>query len=298
MKLISGSSNLPLAQSLAKLLKVDLVKVEVAKYANDEKRIEVLGSVQGENVILVQSFSQPVDEHIMELLLLADALERMVARHISVVIPWYGYSLQDKVFKEGEPLSAKVVANLVSASYVKRIFLLDVHNTSIAGFFSEPTHHLSALPLFTKYAKDNYDLSQTVVASPDFGGLKRAWQLAESLGVDWVNIDKHRDLKTGEITRMELHGDVRDKTVLVFDDVSISGGTVAQAAEVLKKSGAKKVHFLVTHGLFVGNAKSKLSTHAIDTIVITNSIYHQQLPDNVRVINCAELFATQLKGWM
>ena len=97
---------------------------------------------------------------------------------------------------------------------------------------------------------------------------------------------------------MELHGDVRDKTVLVFDDVSISGGTVAQAAEVLKKSGAKKVHFLVTHGLFVGNAKSKLSTHAIDTIVITNSIYHQQLPDNVRVINCAELFATQLKGWM
>ena len=298
MKLISGSSNLPLAKSLAEKLDIDLIKLKTEKYANDEKRIEILGDVQGENIILVQSFSKPVDEHIMEFLLLTDALERMGARHINVVIPWYGYSLQDKVFKEGEPLSAKVVANLVSASYVKRVFLLDVHNTSIAGFFSVPTHHLSALPLFSKYAQDNYDLSQTVVASPDFGGLKRAWQLAKSIDVDWVNIDKHRDLKTGEITRMELHGDVKDKTVLVFDDVSISGGTVAQAAEVLKNAGAKKVHFLVTHGLFVGNAKSKLDTPAIDTIVITNSIYHQQLPDKIQVIDCARLFASQLQGWM
>ena len=298
MKLISGSSNLPLAQSLAKILKIDLIKVKITKFANDEKQIEILDEVQGENIVLVQSFSQPVDEHIMEFLLLADALERMGARHINVVIPWYGYSLQDKVFKDGEPLSAKVVANLVSTSYVKRVFLLDVHNTSIAGFFSVPTHHLSALSVFTQYAKDNYDLSQTVVASPDFGGLKRAGQLAKSLNIDWVNIDKNRDLKTGKITRMELHGDVKDKTVLVFDDVSVSGGTVAQAAEVLKKAGAKEVHFLVTHGLFVGSAKSKLDTPVIDTVVVTNSIHHAQLPNNVQIIDCAQLFAAQLRGWM
>ncbi|MFH1959153.1 MAG: ribose-phosphate pyrophosphokinase [Patescibacteria group bacterium] len=298
MKLISGSSNLPLAQSLAKLLEIDLIKVRMSKYLNDEKHIEILNNIQGENIILVQSFSRPVDEHIMEFLLLTDALERMGARHVNVVIPWYGYSLQDKVFKEGEPLSAKVVANLVSASYIKRVFLLDVHNTSIAGFFSVPTHHLSVLPLFTQYAKNNYDLSQTVVASPDFGGLKRAGQLAKSLNVDWVNIDKQRNLETGKITKMELHGDVKNKTVLVFDDVSISGGTVAEASEILKNNGAKEVHFLVTHGLFAGNAKSKLNTPAIDTIVVTNSIYHQQLPDNIRVIDCAKLFADQLKDWM
>ncbi|MBU0578590.1 ribose-phosphate pyrophosphokinase [Patescibacteria group bacterium] len=298
MKLISGSSNLPLAQSLAKLLEIDLIKVRMSKYLNDEKHIEILNNIQGENIILVQSFSRPVDEHIMEFLLLTDALERMGARHVNVVIPWYGYSLQDKVFKEGEPLSAKVVANLVSASYIKRVFLLDVHNTSIAGFFSVPTHHLSVLPLFAEYAKNNYDLSQTVVASPDFGGLKRAGQLAKSLNVDWVNIDKQRNLETGKITKMELHGDVKNKTVLVFDDVSISGGTVAEASEILKNNGAKEVHFLVTHGLFAGNAKSKLNTPAIDTIVVTNSIYHQQLPDNIRVIDCAKLFADQLKDWM
>jgi ribose-phosphate pyrophosphokinase len=298
MKLISGSSNLPLAKSLASLLKIDLVEVAISKYVNDEKRIRILDNVQGENITLVQSFSNPVDEHIVEFLLIVDALERMGARNVNVVIPWYGYSLQDKVFEEGEPLSAKVVANLVSASYVKRVFLLDVHNTSIAGFFSTPTHHLSALDLFTKYARESYDLQQTVIASPDFGGLKRAGQLAESLDVDWVNIDKQRNFKTGEITRMELHGDVKDKITLVFDDVSISGGTVAQAAEVLKNSGAKEVHFLVTHGLFVGDAKSKLKTPAIDTIVVTNSIHHQQLPTNVRVLDCAKLFADQIKDWM
>jgi len=298
MKLISGSSNLPLAQSLADLLQIELIKIKIDKYVNDEKHIRILDNVHGENITVVQTFSKPVDEHIMEFLLIVDALERMGARNVNVVIPWYGYSLQDKVFETGEPLSAKVVANLVSASYVKRVFLLDVHNTSIAGFFSTPTHHLSALPLFTKYAQDNYDLQQTVVASPDFGGLKRAGQLAKSLNIDWVNIDKQRNLKTGEINKMELHGDVKDKIVLVFDDVCISGGTVVQAAEVLKKAGAKKVHFLVTHGLFADNAKSKLNTPAVDTIVVTNSIDHQQLPSNVQTINCAQLFADQLKNWI
>jgi len=298
MKLISGSSNLPLAQSLANLLQIDLVEIEINKYANDEKRIRILDNVQGENITLVQTFSKPVDEHIVEFLLIIDALERMGARNVNVVIPWYGYSLQDKVFEEGEPLSAKVVANLVSASYAKRVFLLDVHNTSIAGFFSTPTHHLSALPLFIEYAQDNYDLQQTVVASPDFGGLKRAGQLAKSLDIDWVNIDKNRNLKTGEIIEMKLHGDVKNKTVLVFDDVCISGGTVVQAAKVLKESGAKEVHFLVTHGLFADDAKSKLNASTIDTIVVTNSIHHQQLPNNIQIIDCSKLFANQLENWM
>lgn len=275
-----------------------MVKVEMETFANGEKRILVDDDVQGENIVLVQSFSKPVDEHVMESLLLADALERLGARHVNAVIPWYGYSLQDKVFRPGEPLSAKVVANLISKSYVKRTFLLDAHNTSIVGFFSVPTHHLAALSLFVDFAKKSFDLENTVVASPDFGGLKRAWQFAEAIGVDWVNIDKRRNLQTGEIVRMELHGDVTGKTVLVYDDVIVSGGTVIEAAEVLKNAGAASVHFMATHGLFVNNAAQKLVESTIDSVVVTNSIHHEQLPEKIEILDCASIFADQLRGWM
>lgn len=296
MKLISGSSNLPLAKKIASQLQAKLIKVTVTKFANDEKRLQIMDRVRGEDVVVVQSFSTPVDEHIIEFLLLVDALERMGANQVSVIIPWYGYSLQDKVFNDGEPLSAKVVANLISNSYVKRVFLLDVHNTSIAGFFSVPTHHLSALPLFTQYAQDNFDLKNTVVASPDFGGIKRAASLAKSLQLNLVNIAKKRDLQTGKIVEMALQGDVTDKIVLVFDDVIVSGGTVVEAAEILKQAGASEVHFLVTHGLLVNDAKDKFQSSQLDSIVISNSIHHQDLPAKVKIIDCAQLFTDQLKG--
>lgn len=244
MKLISGSSNPTLSKKIAQELKIEMVEVELSKFANDEKRVRLTESVQGEAVILVQSFSQPVDEQIMEFLLLTDALERAGAEKVYAVIPWYGYSLQDKVFNDGEPLSAKVVANLISNSYTHRVFLLDVHNPSIAGFFSVPTHHLSALPLFKKYVTENFDLEQAIVASPDFGGLKRAAKLAKTLELDLVNIEKSRNLQTGQIVKMELHGEVKDKIVLVFDDVIVSGGTVIEATEVLKKKRRPRDSFL------------------------------------------------------
>jgi ribose-phosphate pyrophosphokinase len=298
MKLISGQSNRPLATSLAGQLSIPLVDIDIETFANGEKKILIKDDVQGENIVLVQSFTQPVDEHIMEFLLITDALERMGARHINAVIPWLGYSMQDKAFRTGEPLSAKVVANLVSNSYVKRTFLLDTHNTSIVGFFSVPTHHSIALQLFLDYAKKNFELENTVVASPDFGGLKRAFTFAEKLGVDWVNIDKHRNPKTNEIIHMELHGDVEGKTVLVYDDVVISGGTVIEAAEVLKEAGASRVFFLITHGLFVGDALSKLDTKALDGVIVTNSVDHPTLNKKITELDCAPLFAEQLRGWM
>lgn len=290
MKVIAGSSNPDLAKKIATQLKADWVMVEIAKFANDEKRLKIVNSVQGEDVVIIQSFSAPVDEHIVELLLLTDALERMGARQINVIMPWYGYSLQNRVFHDGEPLSAKVVANLVSNSYIHRVFLLDVHNTSIAGFFSVPTHHLSALPLFVDYARQHFDLKHSIVTSPDFGGLKRATQLAKTLKLDLANIKKTRNLQTGEIIKMELHGDVTDKTALVFDDVIVSGSTFIEATQVLKKAGAKEVHFLATHGLLVNDAKDKLQDSELDSVVITNSIYHPQLPPKIKTIDCAEVF--------
>ncbi|HEX7018043.1 MAG TPA: ribose-phosphate pyrophosphokinase [Patescibacteria group bacterium] len=301
MKLISGSSNSILAKKLAETLKIEQLNVEISRFSNGEKRVWInadQSKVKGQNIILVQSFTQPVDEHVMEFLLLVDALERLGARHINAIIPWLGYSIQDKVFREGEPLSAKVVANLISNSYIKRTFLLDLHNSSIPGFFSRPTHHLSAINLFAEYSKQKFDTGEVVVTSPDFGGLKRARQFAQLLDVPLSNIDKNRDLKTGEVTAIGLHGDVKDKKVLVFDDFINSGSTVIETDRILKEHGAKSVHFFATHGLFVNNAFETLNKADLDEIIITDSVYHQDLPNYITPLSTAKLFADELSDWM
>ena len=300
MKLISGSSNRPFADSLARKLGIEQIEVEITKFANDEKRVKVAPeNIKGQNIILVQSFSAPVDEQIMETLLLTDALERLGARHINLVIPWLGYSLQDKVFRDGEPISAKVVADLISHTYIKRVFILDVHNTSVPGFFSIPTHHLSALELFTKHVRDKLDLANAIVASPDFGGLKRARVFADKLGLDLANIDKHRDLHTGEVNAIDVQGgDVAGKHVLFFDDVIVSGSTVMEAARIIKERGASKVSFFSTHALLVNDVTGKLQDSSVDEIIITNSVKHDNLPSKFQVLDAAPLFAGEIREWL
>lgn len=300
MKLVSGSSNPQLASSIAESLGIERITIQLAKFGNGEKRIWIQDDrkIRGENIVLVQSFSHPTDESIMEFLLITDALERLGARHINLVLPWMGYSLQDKMFRPGEPIAAKVVANLVSNAYIKRCFLLDLHNTSTPGFFSLPTEHLSAIDVFVKHAQDSYDLEDAVVASPDFGGLKRARVFANKLGLNLVNIDKHRDVHTGKVTAMGLHGNVFGRTVLIFDDSILSGGTVVEAASILKENKAKKVVFLATHGLFVGKAHSKLQDSQVDEVIITNSIHQAQKFDKLHVLDVAHLFADSIKDWM
>ncbi len=297
MRLISGSSNQSLAQALAHELDIPLVQVELSSFGNGEKRVWIQEHLDGQDIVLLQSFSFPVDTQIIECLLLIDALERLGARDIHLVIPWMGYSLQDKVFREGEPIAAKVIASLLSNSHLKRVHLLDLHNSSITGFFDVPSTHISAMPLFIDLVKDTLSIRNGVVASPDFGGLKRARQFATQLGLNLVNIDKHRNLKTGEVSAVGLHGDVTGKTVFVYDDIIMGGSTVAESAELLKKEGAKQVHFFATHGLFVGNALEKLTTSAIDSIFITNSVEHHKLPANIKSINIAPLLAKVLKEW-
>ncbi len=297
MKLISGSSNPALAHSIATHMQIEEIPVEISHFANGEKRVWIKEQVKGENLALVQSFSAPVDEHIMEFLLMADALERLGARHVNLIVPWMGYSLQDKVFREGEPIAAKVVANLVSSAYIKRAILLDLHNSSTPGFFSVPTQHLSALELFAQYCRTTYDLANSVVASPDFGGLKRARVFAEKLGVELVNIDKHRDLHTGQASAMGVTGSVQGKTVLIFDDVINTGSTVVTAAELLKKEGAQAVHFLATHGVFAHDGVQTVTASSVDSVVVTNSIAQPENTGKVKVIDCAPLFAEALSGW-
>lgn len=297
MKLISGSSNPSLAANIAKNLKIPLIKAELGEFKNRERRVWIKDSVRGENVCLVQSFTHPVDAHVMETLLMIDALERMGSKKIIVVIPWLGYSLQDKVFNPGEPIAAKVVADIISNHYVKRVFLLDLHSNSIPGFFQVPTEHLTALSIYADFCKQNYDLAQSVIVSPDFGGLKRARDLADKLNLPLINIDKQRDLKTGKVTATAIHGQTTNKIALVFDDVIISGSTVVESAKILKKNGAKQVHFLSTHGIFCDNGQEKIANSQVDSVIITNSIAHNSLHDKIKQLDISPLFSKILTNW-
>jgi ribose-phosphate pyrophosphokinase len=298
MKLISGSSNLPLATKIAKHLNIQMLDVEITKFSNGEKRIWIKDEIAGENIALIQSFDRPVDENIVETLLIIDALERAGARHINFIIPWMGYSLQDKVFRDGEPIAARVIANIISNTYIKRVSLLDLHNSSTPGFFSIPTHHILALRPFTKYAKQNYELGNAMVVSPDFGGLKRARSFADVLELELANIDKHRNLHTGKVTPKGISGDVEGKICLIYDDIINTGGTVVETAKFLKDKGAKEVHFLVTHGLFAGKGLEKMMDDSIDSVVITNSVHHDDLPKKIKIIDVAPVLGEAIRTWI
>lgn len=298
MLLLSGTSNHPLADELAQQLEIDQLKVEIEQFPNSERRVWVQGDVVNQNVVVLQSLTTPVDERIMELLLLTDALERAGADQVHAIIPWLGYSLQDKVFRPGESLSAKVVANLISQSFIDRVLLLDLHNNSIPGFFSVPTTVLSGLELFARYIEQRWNHNNLVVCSPDFGGLKRARELAIRLGVNLTNIDKQRDLQTGQVTATAVHGDVKSKTVIIFDDCIVGGGTVIESAKILKESGAKEVHFVSTHGLFTGDAQDRIAESEVDSVIITNSIHHPQLSNKISLISVTPLFTEVLRQWL
>ncbi len=298
MKLLAGSSNVQFATALGEKLGIPLVSTELSTFANGERKVRITEHLAGEDVVLVQSFSEPVNEHIMEFLLLVDATERLGARNVHVIIPWMGYSLQDKVFLPGEPVSAKVIANLVSTSFVRRVYLLDLHSNSIPAFFSTPTAHLSAMESFAQHVQERFDTTQIVVASPDFGGMKRARQFAQQLQVPLVNIVKHRDLKTGAVTAEEIHGSVAGKIVVLFDDVIMSGGTVKETSDLLKKNGAAETHFYSTHGVFTNDAKRLLAESSINSIVITNSLAHDNLPEKITTLDITPAFVAQLEDWL
>jgi ribose-phosphate pyrophosphokinase len=230
----------------------------------------------------------------MEFLLLADAIERAGAKQVTAIIPWLAYSLQDKVFREGEPLAARMIADLISHSFVHRVVLLDLHNPSISGFFSVPTEHVRALALFKETLQQTLAMEQAVVVSPDFGGIKQARVFADAMSLDLVNIDKQRDLQTGVVTPVGMSGEVQGKLCLVYDDVINTGSTAVEVAKFLKNAGASAVHFIATHGIFAQQAVEKLSDPAIDSVIVTNSIFHQDLPKKIKVINISLLLSQTL----
>lgn len=296
MKVIAGSASLKLAQNIALQLNVTLVNCEINNFANGEKKIRVANEVKNEEVLLVQSFYKPVDERIIETALITDALERLGAKEISLFIPWFGYSFQDKVFLPGEPLSAKVIAKIIESTCIKKVYLLDLHNISIPGFFSVPTYHISAMDEFVKHIEEHFDLSKAIVVSPDFGGIKRARLFANQLHLDMASVEKRRDLKTGQVTTTKLDGEVKDKTVFIFDDAILSGQTVVEVAKLLKENGAKEIHFLATHGVFTGNALTELEDSMVDSVTITNSIERPEQYQKITVIDISKILVDNLQG--
>lgn len=296
MKIIAGSSNPQLALNIALQLNIPMVECHIDKFANGEKRIQIDNEVKNQDVVLIQSFSDPVDERIIETVLIADALERLGAHEVSLFIPWFGYSFQDKVFLPGQPLSAKVIAKIIESSCIKKVYLLDLHNVSIPGFFSIPTYHLSAMEEFITHIQEHFDLSSSLVVSPDFGGLKRARLFANALHLELASVEKHRDLVTGQVTMTKLEGNVKGKTILIFDDAILSGQTVVEVAKLLKGQGAKEVHFFATHGVFTGDALKNLEKSSIDTVTVTNSIERAEQFPKITILDISKILVENLQG--
>lgn len=293
MQVFSGSSHTALAQAIATHLNGTLGKIDVSRFANDESRVRVIEEKVAPKVVLIQSISRPVDENLVEFCLLADALTRKGALEITAVIPWLGYSKQDKVFLPGEPLSAKVVAQILQTTKIKHIFTFDLHNRAITGFFDIPVTELSAKPLFLEYFKKELT-ARTVVVAPDEGSVKASSYFARELGVPIVYMDKRRDLRTGDVKVVGMTGDVRDSEVIIVDDMIVTGLTAMKTAAYVKSKGALRVSVAATHHLYVPGVQEHLDTSAIDQVIVTDTVASDSSHSKLRILSTAQLITQAL----
>lgn len=269
--IFSGNSNLPLAQKIASELGTSLNKAEIIRFADSECRVRLEEDVEDKNVFIIQSLSNPVDEHLMEFLLLGDAAKRGEAKKLIAVLPYHGYARQDRVHRPGECLSAHVVAKLIESVGFDKLITVELHNETILGFFEIPVVHVSGLSVFqSEIEKIKKDV---VVITPDAGALKRSQSFAETLDLPLALIEKKRDLNTAhKILSMKVVGDVKDKTAIIVDDVIVTGGTLVNAAYLLKEKGAKQVIAVATHADFVGGADKILQDSPLDKVWVTDTI--------------------------
>ncbi len=291
MKLVSGNSNGPLADAIAAYLNIPLTKCTVRRFADMEIFVEIQENVRGEDTFVVQSTSYPANDHLMELLIIIDALRRASARRITAVIPYYGYARQDRKVGPRTPISAKLVANLITHAGADRVLTLDLHAGQIQGFFDIPTDNLYAAPAMVADIRENYDNGNLMVVSPDVGGVVRARGLAKRIGAPLAIIDKRRE-RAGESEVMNVIGDVEGHVCLMIDDIVDSGGTLCNAAEALKEQGASEVSAYITHGVLSGGAVARVSASELKHLVITDSIMPTEairVAHNIRVLSIAPL---------
>ena len=293
IKLVAGNSNPALAQAIANGLGLPLTKAVVRRFADMEIFVEIQENVRGSDVFILQSTSYPANDNVMELLIITDALRRASARRITAVVPYFGYARQDRKSGSRTPISAKLVANLISRAGVDRVMTLDLHALQIQGFFDIPTDNLFAAPLMVRDIKDRFDLSKTMVVSPDVGGVARARGLAKRINTPLAIIDKRRE-RPGESEVMNVIGEVEDRTCILVDDIVDSGGTLVNAADALIAHGASEVYAYITHGVLSGGAVRRITSSRLKELVITDSILATEAvrdAGNIRTLSIAGLIA-------
>ncbi len=301
MKLIAGNSNRPLAEAISAYLNVPLTKANIRRFSDMEVFVEILDNIRGEDVFVIQSTSYPANDNLMELLVTLDALRRASARRVTAVVPYYGYARQDRKTGPRTPISAKLVANLMTSAGADRLLTIDLHAGQIQGFFDIPVDNLYAAPVFTQDIVDRYGenggASEIVVVSPDVGGVVRARAIASRIGADLAIIDKRRE-RAGVSEVMNIIGEVDGRACVLVDDIVDSAGTLCNAAVALMNEGAQAVSAYVTHGVLSGGAVGRIAASPLDSMVITDSIQATEavrVSDKLRPLTLASLFGEAIK---
>ena len=293
MKLLAGNSNQKLALDVARYLEIPLTQASVRRFADEEIFVEIHENVRGEDVFVLQSTSAPANDNLMELLICIDALRRSSAKRITAVIPYFGYARQDRRSSGRTPISAKLVANLITHAGADRVLTVDLHAGQIQGFFDIPTDNLFSAPVMVADIKSRFDLSNITVVSPDVGGVVRARALAKRIDAQLAIVDKRRE-RPGESEVMNVIGDVEGRRCILVDDIIDSGGTLVNAADALLARGATEVHAYITHGVLSGGAVSRVTASNLKELVITDSIQPTEavrVARNIRVVSIASLLA-------
>ena len=300
MKLISGTANEDLARSVADVLDVPLTGVEIERFRDQEIFVRIKENVRGEDIFLIQPTSAPANDHLMELLILLDALVRASAKRITAVIPYYGYARQDRKVGGRTPISAKLVANLITAAGADRVLTVDLHAGQIQGFFDIPTDNLFGQPVFVADIKDQFSAAerdQLMFVSPDVGGVVRTRQMAKQFNADIAIVDKRRP-KAGESEVMNIIGDVAGRACILYDDIIDSGGTICNAAQALKDQGANSVSAYITHGVLSDPAVERITKSALKEVVILDTIAQPEKVkacDKIRELSSATLLGEAIR---
>jgi len=300
-KLIAGNANRPLAEMIARRMtmqrghSVKLVEARVERFNDQEIFVEVFENVRGEDMFIIQPTSNPANDNLMELLIMTDALRRSSASRITAVIPYFGYARQDRRTKARTPITARLVANMLTGAGIERVLTMDLHAAQIQGFFDLPVDNLYASPIFALDIAHQFHghLDQITTVSPDVGGVARARELAQRIGSGLAIVDKRRS-KPGEIAEMTVIGDVKDQTCIIIDDICDTAGTLCKAAEMLIERGAKEVYSYITHGVLSGPAVERITNSKMKSLVITDTIEPSaavKAAGNIRIVQTAPIFA-------
>ena len=297
MKLVTGNSNLTLAKKIADYAGINLAKCDVKRFADKEMFVEMHEKVRGEDVFVIQSTSFPLNDNLMELLIIIDTLRRASAKRITAVIPYFGYARQDRKPGPRTPITSKLVANMIDKAGADRVLTLDLHAGQIQGFFDIPTDNLFAAPALTSNIKNKIKDNSPIIVSPDVGGVVRARIIASRINADLAIVDKRRE-KAGESEVMNIIGDVTGRTCFIIDDIVDSAGTLCNASDALLKKGAKEVYAYVTHAVLSGEAVKRVNQSSLAKLVVTDTIEESNLvkkSDKVEVISISSLLGEAIK---